>query len=75
MSKREVDEDYQNYLKWLKLKVNRLRDELLKELKQEREDLVEQMKDRGFTDEEIFRVIYKDDLEPMYERGFMQRPH
>lgn len=75
MSKRNIRPEYQSFLDWMTLGVKKECDKIMEELKQEREKLVEQMRDRGFAEDEIIRVIYKNDCEPMYERGYMQRPH
>jgi len=75
MKKFKTDEEYREYLKWYQLELDKKCDELVEKVKQLHEELTEMMRERGFTKDEIFRVIYKNDLEPMYERGYLQRPH
>jgi hypothetical protein len=61
--------------RWLNLELDIKIDQLVKQLKQGFEELAEIMREKGFTEDEINRVLYKNDLEPLYKYGYMQRPH
>ncbi|NNV01654.1 hypothetical protein [Brevibacillus sp. MCWH] len=71
----KTDEENQEYLKWYQLELDKKCDELVEKVKQLNKELIEMMREKGFTENEINRVLYKNDLEPLYKHGYMQRLH
>ncbi len=75
MNHKMTDKEYEKHLDELKVKLDKEISEMAACLEQSFKETTGIMRDKGFTEDEIQRVICKMDYEPLYERGMMQRPH